>query len=387
MPACNPVLKAARRDGRVQVKHKPSQINAGSSAIRSALRANSGGRKGVGLLILDLSPAADHAQMKRNRPDHRTQDTIVSDRDRENGTAVLLLGDAVIYPESCGIDQRQLLPPALAETGKNAPASPCEMTRNKIVLLFACAALLAALPSGGLAAEPGSGNNARIDNARIFPFFASGGGWESTITLNNVFESSIGYTLRFRGINGQPAQVTFRAPDGRMMLADTIQGQLGDDSSTSYVLADVGPLQTGWAVLEYDGESRIGGMLTFRQRVSGRPDFESSVVLTRDDETRVYMPFDNTQSYSTTLAITNPSSTENTGLRLRFWDPSGSEIITRDIQLSAGTTIAFSLPERYPELVGRLGQLRIESTGGRLSTIALRFNPSGAFSTVPVVSR
>jgi hypothetical protein len=261
------------------------------------------------------------------------------------------------------------------------------MTRHNAVLLFACAALAAAAPAGSLAAEPDAGNKARIDNARVFPFFASGGGWESTITLNNVFESNIGYTLRFRGINGQPAQVTLRAPDGRITVADTIQGQLGDDSSTTYVLADMGPLQTGWAVLEYDGESRIGGMLTFRQRVSGRPDFESSVVLTRDDETRVYIPFDNTQSYSTTLAITNPSATDNTDLRLRFWDPSGSEIITRDIRLSAGTTIAFSLPERYPELIGRSGQLRIESTGGRLSTIALRFNPSGAFSTIPVISR
>jgi hypothetical protein len=28
------------------------------------------------------------------------------------------------------------------------------------------------------------------------------GGWESTITLNNIFEARIAYTLRFRGING-----------------------------------------------------------------------------------------------------------------------------------------------------------------------------------------
>jgi hypothetical protein len=259
--------------------------------------------------------------------------------------------------------------------------------RQSVRVLFVCGILLVAATARCFAAEAAASNAARIDNARIFPFFASGGGWESTITLNNIFEARIAYTLRFRGINGQPAPVTFRAPDGRTMVADAIQGQLGDDSSTSYVLMDTGPLQTGWAVLEYDGESRIGGMLTFRQRIPGRPDFESSVLLARDDESRVYVPFDNTLSYATTLAITNPSATDNTDLRLRFWDPSGSEIITRDIRLSAGTTIAFSLPERYPELAGRSGQLRIEGSGSRLSTIALRFNPSGAFSTVPVVSR
>ena len=253
------------------------------------------------------------------------------------------------------------------------------MLYNKVLLFFFCGVLAAA--------EAGAGNQARIDNARIFPFFASGGGWESTITLNNVFDANIGFTLRFRGVNGQPAQVTFGTPDGRITLADTIQGQLGDDASISYVLIDTGALQTGWVILDYDGESRIGGMLTFRQRVSGRPDFESSVVLVRDNETRLFIPFDNTQSYATTLAITNPSATDNTDLQLRFWDPSGSEIITRSIRLSAGTTISFSLPERYPELAGRAGQMRIESSGSRLSTIALRFNPSGAFSTVPVISR
>lgn len=229
--------------------------------------------------------------------------------------------------------------------------------------------------------------HARIDNARVFPFLASGGGWESTIMLINVFESGIDYRLSFRGNNGQPLPVTFRTPDGRITTADTIQGNLGDDSSATFVLTDSGALQTGWAVLEYDGESRISGMLTFRQRVIGRPDFESSVSLTRDDETRVYLPFDNGAGYATTLAITNPSAADNTDLTLRFWDGSGSEIVTRNLRVPAGTTVAFSLRDQYPELNGRSGQLRIEGTGGRLATMALRFNPSGAFSTVPIVSR
>ena len=254
------------------------------------------------------------------------------------------------------------------------------MQFNKLLL-----ALVLVVPAH--AAEPDAVRKAQLNNARVFPFFAAGGGWESTITLQNVFESGIGYTLRFHGVNGQPAQVSFRSPDGRVTLADTIQGQLNDDSAVTYVLVDAGGLQTGWATLEYDGESRIAGMLTFRQRVSGRPDFESSVILSRDDETRVYVPFDNTQGYATTLAVTNPSTTDNTDLTIRFWDPSGSEIITRTVRLSAGTTTSFSLPQQYPELAGKAGQFRIEGSGGKLSTIALRFNPSGAFSTVPVASR
>lgn len=236
-------------------------------------------------------------------------------------------------------------------------------------------------------ADAPSARDAKINNARIFPFWAGGGGWESTITLINVFESNIGYRLSFYGTNGQPALVSYQTADGRVTAANTIQGDLGDDSSAIFVLIDAGSLQTGWARLDYDGESRIGGVVTFRQRVAGRPDFESSVALTREDETPVYLPFNNTLGAVTSLAITNPSSSDNTDVQLRFWDSSGREITTRNITLSARTTTAFSLPEQYPELVGRSGQLRIQGSSSSLSTLALRFNPSGPFSTVPVATR
>lgn len=205
--------------------------------------------------------------------------------------------------------------------------------------------------------------------------------------LLNLYEQNINYRLEFRGTNGQPAQVTFRDRDGRITTGSSIQAQLDDDASHTITMVDTGALQTGWAVLEYDGESRISGMLTFRQRVSGRPDFESSVTLARQDETRVYVPFDNTQSFATTIAVTNPSTSDTTDLRLRFWNTTGDEILTRDLRLFPGTTVAFSIPQQYPELNGRAGQLRIEGSGNRLATLALRFNPGGAFSTVPVASR
>jgi hypothetical protein len=251
-------------------------------------------------------------------------------------------------------------------------------------LVWAGALLLTPLCFG---ADALPGRDAKINNARIFPFWAAGGGWESTITLINVFESNIGYRLSFYAANGQPAVVSYRTSDGRVTADNTIQGDLGDDSSAVFVLLDAGSLQTGWVRLDYDGESRIGGVLTFRERVAGRPDFESSVTLTREDETPVYLPFDNTLGAVTSLAITNPSSNDNTDLQLRFWDSSGREIITRNITLPARTTTAFSIPDQFPELAGRSGQLRIQGSGSSLSTLALRFNPSGAFSTVPVATR
>jgi hypothetical protein len=227
----------------------------------------------------------------------------------------------------------------------------------------------------------------RLDNARIFPYFAAGGGWESTITLLNVFEENISYRIRFRTASGQPAMVTFRANDGSLTTGSEVQGELQDDNSDRIVLMDAGALQVGWAELEYDGESRIAGVLTFRQRVSGRPDFESSVLLTRDDQKTLYMPFDNTANYATTVAVTNTSTDNATTVQLRVWEADGEQILTREIQVFPNTTVAFSLREQYPELNGRSGQLRLDGSGDRLAAIGFLFNPAGAFSSVPIVSR
>ncbi|HYP14664.1 MAG TPA: hypothetical protein VEQ63_12125 [Bryobacteraceae bacterium] len=272
---------------------------------------------------------------------------------------------------------------AAARKQRRANLRPITVLTIKNAWLLACTLATACLPLAAFEGPP----QVRLENARVFPFFATGGGWQSTVTLLNLFEENIDYRLSFRGTNGQPVPVTFRGRDGRITSADNIQGRLEDDASHTYVLMDVGTLQSGWATLEYSGESRIAGLLTFRQRVQGRPDFESTVLLARDDENRVYIPFDNTEGFATTVAITNPSTNDTTELRVRFWDASGSELLTRDYRLSAGTTVAFSLPQQIPELNGRAGQFRIEGTGSRLATLALRFNPSGAFSTVPVVSR
>ena len=162
---------------------------------------------------------------------------------------------------------------------------------------------------------------------------------------------------------------------------------MNDDGSDRIDLIDTGLLQTGWAQIEYDGDNRIAGVLVFRQKVNGRPDFEASVPLSRNDENRVWFPFDNTQGFATTLAMTNSSTSDSTDLTLRFWDFDGREILTRNLRMGAGTTVALSLAEQYPELRGQAGMARIEGSGSRLSSLALRFNPSGAFTTVPVASR
>ena len=251
------------------------------------------------------------------------------------------------------------------------------------VALAAAITCVAAEPQRAAAQAP----SARVDNARIFPFFASGGGWESTISLVNIADQEVNYMLTFYGMNGQRTRVTVRDRNNQVLAAETIQGRLNDDGGDTFVLLDTGVLQAGWAVLDYDGDNRLAGTLVFRQRVTGRPDFEASVGLARNDETRFWIPFDNTQGYSTSMAITNPSMTDLAEVQLRFWDLDGREILTRELRLGPGTTVAFSLTEQYPELNGRVGQARAETSDDRLSAIALRFNSSGAFTTVPVSSR
>jgi hypothetical protein len=255
----------------------------------------------------------------------------------------------------------------------------------KLSLKVLAAAVLAACVGVAVAAEPPA---ARVDNAKIFPHFAVGGGWETMIILINLADdSSTDYSIGFVESNGQPTQLDYVAPDGSIGRGSLIEGRLADDASDRYILTDLpGNPRTGWIRLDYDGDNKIGGVLIFRQRVSGRPDFETAVPLTREDETTWWAPFDNTDNFATTVAMSNPSD-DSTDLQLRFWDFSGDEITTKELTLQPRTSDAFSIRERYPELNGRRGQFRVQGSGGRLSSIVLRFNPDGAFNTIPVASR
>jgi hypothetical protein len=167
---------------------------------------------------------------------------------------------------------------------------------------------------------------------------------------------------------------------------------------TRVTLKDLGgPVKVGWARISYfnpnPGQDLINGFIIFRQRVEGRPDFEATVPLCSNQDWLFTLPFDNRDAFVTALAVVNPG-TKPIKVRVGILGFTGAPMVRslEPIDLAPRQQSAFTLPERFPVTVDKAGVLVVEAdflgaVGGGLSALGLRFNPEGAFTTVPIMNR
>jgi hypothetical protein len=95
------------------------------------------------------------------------------------------------------------------------------------------------------------------------------------------------------------------------------------------------------------------------------------------------LPFDNTNGYTTSVAILNPSPYSNSSVPIVIVDENGNELKRETLTLQAGRKSAFALPERWPETARKRGAIHFQGAFATSWTVfGLRFHPSGAFTTV-----
>jgi hypothetical protein len=156
----------------------------------------------------------------------------------------------------------------------------------------------------------------------------------------------------------------------------------GNDATFGETADSASATTTGWMQIQSSGN--IHGSLIFRQRVQGRPDFEASIPIIPTIQNDV-VPFDNTNGFSTGLAIVNPFSIINQ-YSIIFRTESGAILGSHQIILAARNQTSFSVSQMFPETAGQRGsmQLTVTGSGGQngFNWIALRFNPTGAFTTL-----
>ena len=96
---------------------------------------------------------------------------------------------------------------------------------------------------------------------------------------------------------------------------------------------------------------------------------------------RVLMPYDNTNGFQTSMAIANTGSTAQT-ITVATQNSTGSAVVQTSIVLPAQGHTSFVMPTQYTVTGGASGMAEFTSTG-TISVIAIRFNPSGSFTTAP----
>jgi hypothetical protein len=250
--------------------------------------------------------------------------------------------------------------------------------------LIACFIANAETPaSSGHSASPSAGG--------VIPYFADGGGWTTLFGITCLSNPGCAVSFVYIGSNGQraaiPAKVTLPGPSGESVSQ-------GNQSSIIMPLTfgQTGLIETQGqgsttvtGAIDINSNSLLAGFSTFRQRVAGHPDFEATVLM--DDRAfngRFVVSFDNRDGFTTGVALTNLTNNVRADVVITGVDLSNKALFTGLISLDPLNGTTFNVSERFPATAGKVGILNFSAQGAFITGTGFRFNPNGAFTTLPI---
>jgi hypothetical protein len=224
---------------------------------------------------------------------------------------------------------------------------------------------------------------------------ASAGYWTTTITLVNTGSSPALARLSFFDDNGNPLALPLSFPSSSsggaiplvLVLASTLDRTLnpGAELVIQATGANSSPTLVGWAQLLTNGA--IGGYAVFSQAI-GSANQEAEVPLENRNAAGYVVPFDNTNGSATGIALANIyAQSVNTAITIR--DDTGAVILTDTLTLPAMGHTSFDLVSRYASSTAqRRGTLEFRTpVAGQITVLGLKFNGTGAFSTIPAIAK
>ena len=217
------------------------------------------------------------------------------------------------------------------------------------------------------------------------PQVADGGGFQTSITVVNNEQVPVQVAVKFyKSDPATRATSPWTPPMEGNAAVENIQIPVGS-SWTVQTAGTSSVISSGWA--EVVSDKRVSGLAVFRQvQPDGRIQ-EAAVPINNGLMQRNLLPFDNTNSFVTSMAVANLSSTEVGKVRVAFRDPAGKLIrIDRLKDIPARGHTAFELNKEFPYLGGLSGTADFWVLGGNISVLGLRFSPSGAFTSFEVQS-
>ena len=216
----------------------------------------------------------------------------------------------------------------------------------------------------------------------IIPQLVEGAGWSTAMTFVNLDVKSVRFTIYFLDDNGDDLAIpvtgigTTAGVDITLPVNNTITVQTPGTSAS---------LKQGWVYIERGIDDIVSGLAVFRQRVSGRPDFEAVVPIVSEFDDRFVLLYDNTNGFTTAVAIANPSVAA-VRIPITVRDEDGNVLETRTTSLDGLAHIAGSIPDTWPVTRGRRGSIEFRTNNLGVGVLGLRFNPSGAFTSFHVLS-
>jgi hypothetical protein len=218
----------------------------------------------------------------------------------------------------------------------------------------------------------------------IIPHIADGGGWQTTLVLTNTSVSAGSASFTFYQETTGGATQRWNLP---LVEAATQSVQVAGGATVFLHTPGTGvDTSVGWAQITIPAS--IVGYAIFTQRLPGRSDQDGTAPGGASAQ-RILVPFDNTAGFITAVSLVNPTAQGQT-VTVNIQVETG-EVSQSSIPLPAEGHTAFALSDKIPSTAGRRGLAEFYSLttargiiGSSLSMLALRFNPTGAFTTAPV---
>jgi len=205
---------------------------------------------------------------------------------------------------------------------------------------------------------------------------ADGSSWETGFQVVNLDTVPVTFSFTFWGDTGSPMPLpivngTAGTFSGSLAVGGTAFAQTPGTSAT---------LLEGWANVTSSG--RIGVLTVFRQRISGRPDSEGTVIGVQSGS-RVFLPFDNTNGYNTGVAIANTNANQTLSVSILFTADNGAQT-TGSLSLgpSAHTAFQVTQPSAFPSLAGVRGSIQFTAPTPDITVVGLRFSPTNSFTSL-----
>jgi hypothetical protein len=246
-----------------------------------------------------------------------------------------------------------------------------------------------AAPDGAITTVPVLAEGAASDGSMAQ--VASGGLWNTTITLVNASTTAAQVSLNFYGDNGNTLQLPVIYPlsaSATPVLVSTINQTIGAEAQLVIETAGTATQATSeaWAELTVTGGS-VGGSAVFADTTAA--GVQEAVAPVENLNVSAYvLPFDYTGGYATGIALANLSS-QAVSIPVVLRDDTGASMGTAAaIQLPAFAHTSFMLATNYPAVSGHLGTLELDTPeGGQISALGIRATPGGAITSVPVLAK
>ncbi len=219
---------------------------------------------------------------------------------------------------------------------------------------------------------------------------ASGGGWQTVFTLVNNGNAPATATLNFFGNEGNALIVPLNFPQTGRSVAESSASQTIPAGATLLITTQGNSADTtvaGSAQLTTSGN--ISGFAIFQYQASGQTQIQEAVVPLETGSVAAYtLAFDNTNELATGVAVADNSGQSAT-VPVTLRDASGATIGTSTINLPANghTSLMLTDANLFPVSANIRGTVEFDvPLDGQIGVLGIRATPSGAFTTIPVMS-